>query len=163
MSSHVHRHLVEQRWRKEGALSLLVCLFFYLLELRLVTYHRQMERMHQMNVIPDILPDMHPSLDMRVSFQKPPGHLHAGTKRKHQFVEPGVFLLPKQVCCGHLERYDETYRQFSKTLQPPRLYTSVFHADKRLYTLLMVDPGMNFQFVKAYWLNRRALQMSRMR
>ena len=32
----------------------------------LTTYiHSQMERLHQMNVIPDVLPDFHPSFDMR--------------------------------------------------------------------------------------------------
>ncbi|KAG5646911.1 hypothetical protein DXG03_001987 [Asterophora parasitica] len=45
MEKPAHRHLVEQRWRKEGDLDLL------------------MERLHQMKVIPDVLPDLRPSID----------------------------------------------------------------------------------------------------
>jgi large subunit ribosomal protein L35 len=56
-----------------------------------------MERVYQMKVIPDVLPDLRPSIDLRVSFHKPPGQITVGTKRKYQFVEPGVFLHPKQV------------------------------------------------------------------
>jgi len=100
----VDRHIIEQRWRKEGALDLL------------------MERVHQMHVVPDVVPDFHPSFDLRVSF---PEHKTAeSTSRKYEFVEPGVYLLPEQ------------------TIDPPRLHKDVFHTDERLYTLVMVDPDI---------------------
>lgn len=106
MTKPVYRHLVEQRWREEGALDLL------------------MERIYQMHVVPDLLPSLQPSLDLRVNFSEPPPasvYLRTHTKRKYQKVEPGIFLLPEQ------------------TRRPPMLYTTVFHTDPRLYTLLMVD------------------------
>ncbi|KAH7926219.1 PEBP-like protein [Leucogyrophana mollusca] len=109
MSKAVDRHLVEQRWRKEGALDLL------------------MERIHQMHVVPDVLPDLHPSLDVRVTFPEVPSSdasEDAPLKVKYSQVEPGTFLVPEQ------------------TINPPQLYTSVFHAETRLYTLLMVDPDV---------------------
>lgn len=107
MSKAVDRHLLEQRWRKEGALDLL------------------MERIHQMKVVPDVLPDIHPSLDLRVNFPKVKSNtgLQATiSKAVYEHVEPGVFLLPEQ------------------TVEPPKIYTTVFHPEERLYTLLMIDP-----------------------
>ncbi|KAI0077414.1 PEBP-like protein [Panus rudis PR-1116 ss-1] len=106
MTLPVYRYLLEQRWREEGALDLL------------------MERIHQMNVVPDLLPSLHPSFDLRVNFPEPPPEniaLRSRTKRKYQKIEPGVFLLPEQ------------------TRKPPMLYTTVFHPEPKLYTLLMLD------------------------
>ncbi|KAH9949497.1 PEBP-like protein [Amylocystis lapponica] len=106
MKELVYRHLIEKRWREEGALDLL------------------MERIHQMNVVPDLLPSLHPSFDLRLNFPESPPEdpvLRARTKRRYKKVEPGIFLLPEQ------------------TWRPPVLYTTVFHTDTRLYTLLMVD------------------------
>lgn len=77
-----------------------------------------------MNIIPDLLPTFHPSLDLRITFPEPPPqsvYLRTRIKRRHAPVEPGVFLLPEQ------------------TRRAPRLYTSVFHPDTRLYTLVMID------------------------
>ncbi|KZT24701.1 PEBP-like protein [Neolentinus lepideus HHB14362 ss-1] len=100
----VYRHLVEQRWRGEGALDLL------------------MERIHQMHVVPDVLPDLHPSFDVRVTFPDLPSEDKTKkSKVKHHAVEPGVFLSPKQ------------------TRRPPRIYTTVFHTDPRYYTMILVD------------------------
>lgn len=59
-----------------------------------------MERIHQMNVVPDLLPSLHPSLDLRINFpEKPPQSVYLRTrvKRKYEKVEPGIFLLPEQV------------------------------------------------------------------
>jgi len=117
MTKPVYRHLAEQRWRDEGGLDLL------------------MERIHQMKVVPDVLPLLHPSLDLRVTFPKSPPHSLSAreqTKRIHQEVEPGVFLLPEQ------------------TRNPPRLYANVFHTDTRLYTLLMVDPDVPDEANRSY-------------
>jgi large subunit ribosomal protein L35 len=78
MTKAVHRHLLEQRWREEGTLDLL------------------MERIHQMHVVPDVIGSFHPSLDLRVVT---PGN--CGTSEKYRSdkplpVEPGVYLLPQQ-------------------------------------------------------------------
>ncbi|KAF8665071.1 hypothetical protein AX16_000539 [Volvariella volvacea WC 439] len=105
MDKPVHRHLVEQKWRKEGDLDLL------------------MERIHQMHVVPDVLPVLHPSIDLRVT-AKHTSKQYWDTKKVESSVEPGSFLLPEQ------------------TLVPPKLYADVFHTDTRLYTLLMVDPDV---------------------
>ena len=59
-----------------------------------------MERVHQMNVVPDLLPEVHPSLDLRVNFHGLlPEKLRRinRTKRKYEAVEAGRFLLPEQV------------------------------------------------------------------
>ncbi|KAH9958667.1 phosphatidylethanolamine-binding protein, partial [Lactifluus volemus] len=108
MNQKVYRHLIEQRWRNEGALDLL------------------MERLYQMHVIPDILPVLEPSVDLRVVFPEatPKDVLRTRSKRRTSPVEAGVFLVNEQ------------------TRQPPKLYTTVFHPEPRLYTLLMVDPDV---------------------
>ncbi|KAI0089880.1 phosphatidylethanolamine-binding protein [Irpex rosettiformis] len=106
LSKPVYRHLLEQRWREDGALDLL------------------MERIHQMNVVPDLLPSLHPTVDLRLNFPEAPPQdtvRRTRTKRKLEKVEPGVYLLPEQ------------------TRKQPQLYVSVFHPEPRLYTLLMVD------------------------
>ncbi|KAI0757573.1 PEBP-like protein [Daedaleopsis nitida] len=106
MSKPIYSHLVEQRWREEGDLDLL------------------MERMYQMNVVPDMLPELRPSFDLRIRYLEPPpksNYLRTRVKRKLKQVEPGIFLVPEQ------------------TRRPPEVYTTLFHTDTRLYTLLMVD------------------------
>jgi hypothetical protein len=30
-----------------------------------------------------------------------------------------------------------------QTVEPPKIYTTVFHPEERLYTLLMIDPGQS--------------------
>ncbi|KAJ7440001.1 phosphatidylethanolamine-binding protein, partial [Mycena galericulata] len=109
-----HRHLVEQRWRKDGDLDLL------------------MERIHQMHVVPDVLPVLHPSLDLHVAARLMPKHFDA-LMRRNRFqrrlntfkdVIPGNYLTPQQ------------------TRVPPKLYANVFHTDVRLYTMLLVDPDV---------------------
>lgn len=81
-----------------------------------------MERIHQMKVIPDIVPDFHPSLDLRVVVPtlQPITPVKRGYK---MIVEPGVYLEPHQ------------------TIQPPRLHLEVFHPENMLYTMIMIDPG----------------------
>ncbi|KAK7040598.1 hypothetical protein R3P38DRAFT_429814 [Favolaschia claudopus] len=109
-----HRHLIEQRWRKDGDLDLL------------------MERLHQMNVIPDVLPVMHPSVDLHVTARLMPTHFESLMKRNRfqrrvntfKEVIPGNYLTPQQ------------------TRVPPKLYANVFHTDVRLYTMLLVDPDV---------------------
>ena len=60
-----------------------------------------MERIHQMHVVPDLVPSLHPSLDLRVNFpEAPPENIYRRTrvKRRYEKAEPGAFLLPEQVC-----------------------------------------------------------------
>ena len=59
-----------------------------------------MERIYQMNVVPDMLPELHPSFDLRIRYLAPPpknNYLRTRVKRKLRQVEPGIFLLPEQV------------------------------------------------------------------
>ncbi|KAJ3557658.1 hypothetical protein NP233_g11684 [Leucocoprinus birnbaumii] len=74
MSKPVDRHLLEQKWRKDGDLDLL------------------MERIHQMRVVPDLLSAMHPSIDVRITANT----LGIVPDKAYQIVEPGSFLLPRQ-------------------------------------------------------------------
>ncbi|KAH8977882.1 PEBP-like protein [Lactarius akahatsu] len=109
MSQKVYRHLVEQRWRNEGALDLL------------------MERLYQMHVIPDVLPVLQPTVDLRVVLPEGPPKdavLRARAKRKTAPVEAGALFVNEQ------------------TRRPPKLYATVFHPEPRFYTLLMVDPDV---------------------
>ena len=62
-----------------------------------------MERIYQMSVVPDMLPELHPSFDLRIKYAEPPpasNYLRTRVKRKLKEVEPGIFLVPEQVCCS---------------------------------------------------------------
>ena len=53
-----------------------------------------------MNVVPDMLPELHPSFDLRIRYLEPPpksNYLRTRVKRKLKQVEPGIFLVPEQV------------------------------------------------------------------
>jgi large subunit ribosomal protein L35 len=59
-----------------------------------------MERLYQMHVIPDILPSLQPTVDLRVVFpEAPPKNvvLRARAKRETVSIEAGVFLVNEQV------------------------------------------------------------------
>lgn len=59
-----------------------------------------MERIHQMNVIPDVLPDLRPEVDVRINFPEPPPKSEAKrarAKQRYAPVEPGVYLVNEQV------------------------------------------------------------------
>ncbi|EGU11322.1 hypothetical protein RTG_02794 [Rhodotorula toruloides ATCC 204091] len=107
-SKPVYRHLVERAWRNEGDLAIL------------------MQRVTQMNVIPDVVGDIYPEIDLRIQV--------AG-----ETIEPGVFTLPAQ------------------TREGIEVSAQVFHAEEKLYTLLLVDPDvpdeLNATFTTyAHWL-----------
>jgi large subunit ribosomal protein L35 len=71
-----------------------------------------MERLHQMGVVPDVLPDLHPSIDVRLTFPEAPPesvYLRTRVKRKPVPIEAGVMLLPEQVSLLY-------YLLFAKTL-----------------------------------------------
>ncbi|KAF9478545.1 PEBP-like protein [Pholiota conissans] len=105
MNSVSHRYLVEQKWRNDGDLDLL------------------MERLYQMNVVPDVLPVIKPSLDLHLIVRARPAEFIEESKIQTH-VEPGSFVKPKQ------------------TKVPPKLRVNVFHTDTRLYTMLLVDPDV---------------------
>lgn len=100
MTKPVYRHLAEKKWRDDGDLDLLVRRHpLYYPTVSILT-SVQMERIHQMNVVPDVLPSLHPSLDLRLTFPEPPPqsiYLRTRSKRQHKQVEPGVFLISEQV------------------------------------------------------------------
>ncbi|KZO99629.1 PEBP-like protein, partial [Calocera viscosa TUFC12733] len=102
LSLPVYRYLREAQWRKEGALDLL------------------MERLWQMHVLPDVLPWVDPTVEMRVRFQG------------GEDVEPGGYLTPE-----HTEK-------------EPEIYTTAFHMEERYYTLVMVDPDVPSPATSSY-------------
>ena len=55
-----------------------------------------MERIHQMYVVPDVLPELRPSVDLHVTATALPQEIRLRNTTDKQ-VEPGLFLLPKQV------------------------------------------------------------------
>jgi len=114
----VYRHLTEQKWRNEGILDLL------------------MERIYQMHVVPDLLPELHPNVDMRIQFPDPAAHRAMKQSRQEKSdlytIEPGTFLRPDQ------------------TRNVPRIACTAFHPDTRLYTLLMLDPDVPDEATNSY-------------
>lgn len=56
----------------------------------------KMERVHQMKVVPDILPDIHPSIELMVTAKTLPLEF-LKTGKTQLGVEAGSFLLPEQV------------------------------------------------------------------
>jgi hypothetical protein len=55
-----------------------------------------MERIHQMYVVPDVLPELRPSVDLHVTATALSQEIRLRNTTDKE-VEPGVFLLPKQV------------------------------------------------------------------
>jgi len=55
-----------------------------------------MERIYQMNVVPDVLPVLKPSIDLHVIARTTPKEFLNSTKVQ-AVVKPGVFLKSKQV------------------------------------------------------------------
>ncbi len=97
MSKLPHRHLVEQKWRKDGDLDLLVGRLLVLEEKIMSTkYLSQMERLYQMHVVPDALPEICPSVDLHVVARTTPAVFLESKKVQVQVI-PGTFLRPKQV------------------------------------------------------------------
>ena len=53
-----------------------------------------------MHVVPDLLPDLRPTLDLRLNFPEPPPkdvYRRSRVKRRYQKVDAGMYLLPEQV------------------------------------------------------------------
>lgn len=102
MSTPIHRHLVEQQWREEGDLDLLVRFVLSSGACGLsINPVFQMERIYQMNVVPDMLPELKPTFDLRIKYAEAPpkdNYLRTRVKRKLKQVEPGIFLVAEQVC-----------------------------------------------------------------
>lgn len=93
-----------------------------------------------MNVIPDVLPALHPTVDLRVTFPEAPTDRNRARRKAHRAVEPGTYLVPEQVNYDHLSSA-MCVKHRIQTRKAPNLYVSVMHPEERYYTLLMVDPG----------------------
>ena len=98
-----------------------------------------MERLYQMNVVPDVLPAINPSLDLRVVVRAR-STLFIEENKRNDHVEPGIFIRPKQVI-PFIRCVLSFLISSLQTIEPPKLRVNVFHTDTRLYTMLMVDPG----------------------
>ncbi|KAJ7892582.1 hypothetical protein B0H14DRAFT_2560292 [Mycena olivaceomarginata] len=86
-----------------------------------------MERLHQMNVIPNLLPVLHPSVDLYVTACLKLEHFEGLIKRnrfEHRVNTFKEYLTPGQ------------------TRVPTKWYANVFHTAVRLYTMLLVDPDV---------------------
>jgi large subunit ribosomal protein L35 len=55
-----------------------------------------MERIYQMKVVPDALPELNPTIDLQVIARTLPADF-LKTKKVFKAVEPGIYLRPKQV------------------------------------------------------------------
>lgn len=55
-----------------------------------------MERIYQMKVVPDALPEINPTIDLQVIARTLPTDF-LKTKKVFKAVEPGIYLRPKQV------------------------------------------------------------------
>jgi large subunit ribosomal protein L35 len=62
-----------------------------------------MERIYQMHIVPDVLPSLRPSIDLRVTFpsSQRTSYTKASRGGGYQEVEPGVYLLSEQVSPAH--------------------------------------------------------------
>lgn len=94
----------EQAWRQGGALTRLI------------------ERIQNMHILPDVVPNITPRVDLEVLFGSGPGIGDHGGKGGS--VQSGVFLDP------------------AMTLKAPSIRATAFHEDTRHYTLMLVDPDM---------------------
>lgn len=122
MTRPVHRHLMEQKWRNDGGLDLLVRFLCSSLVVLLTWYTlllTEMERIHQMKVVPDVLPILHPSIDLHVTAKNTAPVFHQ-TKKIESEVEPGVHLTPAQVC-SHRAVVLESADHISDTLSSKNL------------------------------------------
>jgi hypothetical protein len=59
-----------------------------------------MERLHQMHVVPDALPEICPTIDLHVIARTTPSVFLESKKVQTQVI-PGTFLRPKQVMVDH--------------------------------------------------------------
>lgn len=78
----------------------------------------QMERLYQMNIVPDLLPALHPTVDLRVQFPYlGPRTAHQRAREKGGFstIEPGSFLTAAQVCVltAYMHPYSHCFRRGS--------------------------------------------------
>lgn len=87
-----------------------------------------MERIHQMKVIPDVIRDLRPSIDVSLTVR--PG-LNSAAYRP-TIVEPGSYLEPLT------------------TVKPPTVFATAFHSDTRLYTMLLVDSDVPDEVNETY-------------
>ena len=105
-----------------------------------------MERIHQMHVVPDLLPDLRPTIDLRLNFPEPPPkdvYRRSRVKRRYQKVDPGMYLLPEQVWSSCLESLAPlTHVTCTIDVEVPcSVYDSMAHRHTALYP---VDGGPGY-------------------
>ncbi|WWD19851.1 hypothetical protein CI109_104318 [Kwoniella shandongensis] len=101
MGKTINRWLAEEKWKKEGGLDLL------------------MQRVLQMNVVPDILPDVPPTAPLALSVGK-------------STIEPGSFQQPSSLSAPPTLT--------SQLFHHPSLPTTSSANPEALHTLLVIDP-----------------------
>ncbi|KAK8853423.1 hypothetical protein IAR55_004129 [Kwoniella newhampshirensis] len=101
MGKTINRWLAEERWKKEGGLDLL------------------MQRVLQMNVVPDILPDVPPTAPLTMTL---------GTS----LIEPGSFQQPSSFASPSILN--------SQLFHHPALPSTSSANPEALHTLLVIDP-----------------------
>ena len=148
MTKPVYRHLAEQKWKNDGDLDLLVSGTSS--TRRTHSNLVQMERIHQMNVVPDVLPSMHPSFDLRLTFPEPPPqsvYLRTRSKRKHKQVEPGIFLVSEQVLqCNIFSLFSLGCSLTSRHVDPKATNTLRQRFPSGHQTLHSLDGGPRYVF-----------------
>lgn len=73
-----------------------------------------------MNVVPDMLPELKPTFDLRIKYAEAPpkdNYLRTRVKRKLKQVEPGIFLVAEQVC-PRLSTRSAVANRFHGTCRP---------------------------------------------
>lgn len=107
MNRPVYRHLAEKKWRSRR---------------RLIT----MQRVTQMNVVPDVLPSIDVTADVSLYF--------------HGLKSPSKILLPREDTIGHRVAVQPGEYVASKVSEhSPRLEVQVFDKGERLVTVAIVD------------------------
>ncbi|KAF9584017.1 hypothetical protein BGW38_007849 [Lunasporangiospora selenospora] len=83
------------------------------------------QRITQMNVTPDLLPNFTPTMNVQLDFGAGSSpKVPAGSDPSSNFFETGSFLLP------------------GKTTQAPKVHITSFHPETKYYTIALVDPDM---------------------
>ena len=112
-----------------------------------------MERIYTMHVVPDVIPAIRPTVDLRLDFSSaslpdlivpPSSHNIPAKKLATDLSDPAPehFLLPSQVRTSHYLSMLSNFKP--QTVNPPKVTAQAFHVEPRLYTLIMIDPGKDF-------------------
>lgn len=96
-----------------------------------------MERIYQMHVVPDLIPELHPTIDLRVQFPWTTGHRTLSQRRREKSgwytIEPGRFLTSKQVCLPCSPLLFLCNLPDHRFLNPPPLFLLSFSSPTHLF------------------------------